>query len=75
MVKKGTSREIVDTLMAAIEKMKQSKDWQDYSRLTLQSPADISLDDMQKQVRSEVVADRAFLETSGLRKNIPNDKN
>jgi putative tricarboxylic transport membrane protein len=75
MLKKDTPREIVDTLMAAIEKMKQSKDWQDYSRLTLQSPADISLDDMQKQVRSEVAADRAFLAASGLRKNNPNDKN
>ena len=73
MVKKDTPREIVDALNSATETMKQSKDWQDYSRLTLQSPADISLDDMQKQVRNEVVADRAFLESSGLRDNRPHD--
>jgi putative tricarboxylic transport membrane protein len=74
MVKKDTPREIIDTLMSATEKMKQSKDWQDYSRLTLQSPADISLDEMQKQVRNEVIADRAFLESSGLRNDLPHDQ-
>ena len=73
MVKKDTPREIVDALNSATETMKQSKDWQDYSRLTLQSPADISLDDMQRQIRNEVVADRAFLESSGLRDNRPHD--
>ena len=52
MVKEGTPRQIVDTLMAAIEKMKQIKDWQDFSRLNMQSSAEISLDDMQKQVRA-----------------------
>jgi tripartite-type tricarboxylate transporter receptor subunit TctC len=74
MVKKDTPPRIVDAIMSATEKMKQSKDWQDYSRLTLQSPADISLDDMQKRVRSEVTADRAFLESSGLRNDLPNDQ-
>jgi tripartite-type tricarboxylate transporter receptor subunit TctC len=74
MVKRDTPREIVDTLMSATEKMKQSKDWQDYSRLTLQSPVDISLDEMQKQVRSEVVADRAFLESTGLRNDLSHDQ-
>jgi hypothetical protein len=34
----------------------------------MQSSADISLDDMQKQVRNEVASDRAFLEASGFRK-------
>jgi putative tricarboxylic transport membrane protein len=74
MVKKDTPREIIETLMSATEKMKQSKDWQDYSRLTLQSPADISLDEMQKQVRNEVIADRAFLESSGLRNDPAHDQ-
>jgi tripartite-type tricarboxylate transporter receptor subunit TctC len=74
MVKKDTPRQTVDALISATEKMKQSKDWQDYSRLTLQSPSDISLDDMQTQVRNEVIADRAFLESSGLRNDLPHDR-
>ena len=74
MVKKDTPREILDALVTATEKIKQTKEWQDYSRLTLQSPVDISLDDMQKQVRDEIVADRAFLEASGLRSESAHDK-
>jgi putative tricarboxylic transport membrane protein len=74
MVKKDTPREIIDALISAAEKMKQSKDWQDYSRLTLQSPADISLDEMQKQVRNEVFADRAFLASTGLRNDLTHDQ-
>lgn len=68
MVKAGTPKDIVDTLMLAIEKMKKSKEWQDFSRLNMQSSVNISLDDMQKQVRAEVASDRAFLEATGLRK-------
>ena len=34
----------------------------------MQSPVNISLDEMQKQVRDEVASDRAFLEATGLRK-------
>ncbi len=68
MVKVGTPKDVIDTLMSAIEKMKKSKDWQDFSRLNMQSSVTISLDGMQKQVREEVVSDRAFLEATGLRK-------
>ncbi len=68
MVKAGTPKDVVDTLMSAIEKMKKSKEWQDFSRLNMQSSVTISLDDMQKQVREEVASDRAFLEATGLRK-------
>jgi putative tricarboxylic transport membrane protein len=74
MVKKDTPREIVDALMSATEKMKQSKGWQDYSRLTLQSSVDISAEEMQKQVRDEVVADRAFLTSTGLRNDLTHDQ-
>ena len=68
MVKAGTPKDIIDTLMSAIEKMQKSKEWQDFSRLNMQSSVNISLDDMQKQVRAEVASDRAFLEATGLRK-------
>ena len=68
MVKAGTPKEIIDTLLSAIAKMKQTKEWQDFSKLNMQSSLDISLDDMQKQVRAEVADDRAFLEATGLRK-------
>ncbi len=68
MVKAGTSKDVVNTLMSSLEKMKQSKEWQDFSRRNMQSSMTISLDDMQKLVREEVVSDRAFLEATGLRK-------
>ena len=68
MVKAGTPQEVIDTLMGAIDTMKKSKEWQDFSRLNMQSSVTISLADMQKQVREEVAADREFLESTGLRK-------
>ncbi len=68
MVKAGTPNNVIETLMSAIETMKKSKEWQDFSRLNMQSSVNISLADMQKQVREEVLADREFLATTGLRK-------
>jgi hypothetical protein len=54
--------------MSAIDTTKKSKEWQDFSRLNMQSSVNISLADMQKQVSEEVASDRDFLESSGLRK-------
>lgn len=68
MVKAGTPKEVINTLMSAIDAMKKSKEWQEFSRLNMQSSVNISLADMQKLVREEVVSDRDFLESSGLRK-------
>jgi putative tricarboxylic transport membrane protein len=68
MVKAGTPQPIIDTLMSALDKMKSSKEWQDFSRINMQSPVNITLDAMQKQVRAEVASNRAFLEASGFRK-------
>jgi putative tricarboxylic transport membrane protein len=68
MVKAGTPKDIVDSLMAAIEKMKQTKEWQDFSKLNMQSSMNISLDGMQKKVRDEVASDRDFLQSTGIRK-------
>ena len=68
MVKAGTPKDVIDSLMSAIAKMKQTKEWQDFSRLNMQSSVSISLDDMQKKVRDEVAADRAFLQSTGIRK-------
>ena len=67
MVKSGTAQDIIDRLTSAIEKMKQTKEWQDFSRLNMQSSMNISLENMQKMVRDEVEADRAFLEATGVR--------
>ncbi len=69
MVKAGTPQPIIGTLVAAIEKIKQTDEWQQFSRRNMQSQVDISLEDMQKQVRQEVRDDREFLEATGLRKN------
>jgi putative tricarboxylic transport membrane protein len=68
MVKAGTPQPIIDTLMSALDKMKSTKEWQDFSRINMQSPVNITLDVMQKQVRDEVASDRAFLEANGFRK-------
>lgn len=68
MVKAGTPQPIIDTLTSALDKMKSTKEWQEFSRINMQSAVNISLDAMQKQVRDEVAADRAFLEANGFRK-------
>jgi tripartite-type tricarboxylate transporter receptor subunit TctC len=68
MLKAGTPQPIIDTLVGALEKMKQSDDWKKFSKLNMQSPVNISLEQMQQQVRQEVGDDRAFLEATGLRK-------
>jgi len=68
MVRTGTPQPVVDTLAGAIDKMKQSDEWKKFSQLNMQSDVNISLADMQKQVRREVHDDREFLEATGLRK-------
>jgi len=68
MVKAGTPKPVVDTLVAAIGKLKQSEEWKKFSELNMQSSVDISIDEMQKQVRAEVASDREFLEATGARK-------
>jgi tripartite-type tricarboxylate transporter receptor subunit TctC len=68
MVKTGTPKEVVDSLIAAADKMKATPQWQEFSKLNMQSSVTISLDGMQKKVRDEIAADRAFLEASGMRK-------
>jgi putative tricarboxylic transport membrane protein len=68
MVKAGTPKDVTDTLISATDKMKQTEQWKDFSKLNMQSPVTVSLDAMQAQVRTEIVSYRAFLEASGLRK-------
>ena len=65
MVRAGTPRAIVDTLVAALEKIEQTRQWRDFSQLNMQSSVSITLDGMQAQVRDEIVAYRAFLESIG----------
>jgi putative tricarboxylic transport membrane protein len=68
MVRTGTPKPVLDTLMSAIDKMKTTKQWQDFSTLNMQSSMDISLDAMQAKVRAEIASNREFLTSAGLRK-------
>jgi putative tricarboxylic transport membrane protein len=68
MVKSGTPQAVLDTLMSAVDKMKTTKQWQDFSTLNMQSSMNISLDAMQAKVRAEIASNREFLTSAGLRK-------
>jgi len=68
MVRADTPRPIVDKLIAAMETIKRSKEWHDFSKQNMQSSVTISLDGMQRQVRDEVAAYRTFLQTIGAEK-------
>jgi tripartite-type tricarboxylate transporter receptor subunit TctC len=68
MLKAGTPRPVIDTLISAIDRMKQTQEWKDFSRINLQSAMEISLGDMQTLVANEISSDRAFLRSSGLLK-------
>jgi tripartite-type tricarboxylate transporter receptor subunit TctC len=68
MLKAGTPQPVIDTLISSIDKMKQTREWKDFSRLNLQSSIEISLPDMQNMVAKEIASDRAFLESSGFLK-------
>jgi putative tricarboxylic transport membrane protein len=68
MVRAGTPRLIVDTLVTALDKMKNTEDWKNFSRLNVQSEVNISFSDMQEQVRQEVRDDGEFLAATGIRR-------
>ena len=68
MVKAGTPQQIIIKLNAALDTMNKTDEWQKFSRLNMQSSVDVSLEDMQKQVRQEVRDDGEFLKATGLRK-------
>jgi putative tricarboxylic transport membrane protein len=68
MVRAGTPRPIVETLVTALDKMKNTEDWKNFSRLNVQSEVNISLSDMQKKVRKEVRDYGEFLAATGLRR-------
>jgi tripartite-type tricarboxylate transporter receptor subunit TctC len=68
MVRADTPRPIVEKLIAAIETIKRSKEWQDFSKQNMQSSVTVSLEGMQRQVRDEVAAYRTFLQTIGAEK-------
>jgi putative tricarboxylic transport membrane protein len=67
MFKAGTPQPVIDTLTAAIEKIKKTEEWKKFSRLATQSEVDISLADMQQKVRQEVADDGTFLKSAGLK--------
>jgi putative tricarboxylic transport membrane protein len=68
MVKAGTPRFVIEVLTTAIEKVKQTQEWKEFSRLNVQSSVDVSLDEMQRLVADEIESDRKFLESSGFLK-------
>ena len=68
MVKAGTPRFVIEVLTTAIEKVKQTQEWKEFSRLNVQSSVDVSLDEMQRLVADEIESDRKCLESSGFLK-------
>ena len=68
MVRAGTPKTVLDTLMSSLDKMKTTKQWQDFSKLNMQSSMEISLDAMQARVRADIASNRQFLTAAGLRK-------
>jgi tripartite-type tricarboxylate transporter receptor subunit TctC len=68
MVRTGTPNNVLDTLMSAVDKMKTTTQWREFSTLNMQSSMNISLDEMQARVRAEVASNREFLTAAGLRK-------
>jgi putative tricarboxylic transport membrane protein len=68
MVKVGTPRATIETLASALDAIKQSGEWKEFSRINLQSAMEISLDGMQRLVANEIASDRAFLEHNGPRR-------
>ena len=66
MVKAETPRPIVDALVTAVDKVKQTQEWKDLAHLNMQSPVNISLEAMQRRVADEVATYREFLKSSGL---------
>lgn len=61
MVKAGTPKPILDSLLAALAEMRKSRDWKEFSRINMQSNVEFSLDEMNKKVRDEVAGYRTFL--------------
>jgi hypothetical protein len=55
-------------VVSAINQMKQTQEWKEFSRINLQSSMEITLEDMQRLVASEIKSDREFLESSGFLK-------
>jgi tripartite-type tricarboxylate transporter receptor subunit TctC len=49
MVKAGTPRSVIETLTSAIERVKETPEWKDFSRLNLQSSVNISLEGMRER--------------------------
>jgi putative tricarboxylic transport membrane protein len=68
MVRAGTPKPVLDALLMAVDKMKTTKQWKDFSTLNMQSSMNISLEAMQEKVRSEIASNREFLTAAGLRK-------
>jgi putative tricarboxylic transport membrane protein len=65
MVKAGTPPDVIGVLTSAIDRVKQTPEWKDFSRVNLQSSLNLSLEDMQKLVADEISSDRTFLEGGG----------
>ena len=49
---------VTDTLTSANERVKETQEWKDCSRLNLQSSVSMSLEDVQELVANEVRSDR-----------------
>jgi tripartite-type tricarboxylate transporter receptor subunit TctC len=68
MVKKGTPKPVIDTLIAAIKKAEASKAWKDFQVQRQQTSVNLSVDQLAAQVRKELTDRREFLEQGGFLK-------
>ena len=68
MVKVGTPKPVVNTLLAAVKKVEATDEWKKFMKHNHQLPLSVSLIEMQKQVREQVVSRRQFLKDNGFLK-------
>jgi len=61
MVKKGTSNEVITKLTLAINNVEKSAEWKKFMAENAQSSMNLSVDQMQEFVKSEIVTRKAFL--------------
>jgi putative tricarboxylic transport membrane protein len=66
MVRRGTPPDVIATLGAAIDRVEATPEWHKFMQLNLQSPLQLSVDQMQALVRSEVASRREFLKKIGV---------
>ena len=66
MVKKGTPPEVIATLTSAMDRVEASPAWKAFMKENVQSPQNMTVQEMQKHVIDEVASRRKFLKAIGV---------